>query len=392
MLLVCRCLKSLVRGHVLAAALICGACLPMTGCGPSAEKSAPLADPSAKAAPTDPTSGSADVATSTLTAAEQADASSLAPSELRKRLGLSDQQAQFERVGGRIAGISLVDSGLTTLDGLRGIVPRFLEIRNARVSDLTPLASRKLERLILIDTDIADLAPFAGSPLETLGLDRCPIRDLRPVTSGALKQVELLNLPLEDLSPLSAAHLEYLWIERTQVRDLSPLKDSRLAKLHIKDSPVADLSPLSGRAFEELDLSGTAVVDLEPVSSMRLGILWLRGTKVVDLSPLATTELVSLDVQGTPVSNLQPLAALSTLQRLNIADTQVTDLTPLATMTLTRLIFTPGRIAKGLDVVRGMPSLQELDVQFEPDSRQAYSPSEFWRRYDAGEFKADESP
>ena len=122
---------------------------------------------------------------------------------------------------------------------------------------------------------------------------------------------------------------------------------------------------------------------------MRLGILWLRRTKVTDLRPVAASELTSLDVQDSPVADLGPLASASTLQRLNIAGTEVTDLTPILGLPLTRLIFTPGRITKGLDGLRQMTSLRELDVQFEPDQRPAYSPSEFWARYDAGEFRSE---
>ena len=53
---------------------------------------------------------------------------------------------------------------------------------------------------------------------------------------------------------------------------------------------------------------------------------------------------------------------------------------------LTRLLFTPAKIAKGLDVVRAMNSLTELDVTFRDPQRLA--PAEFWQRYEAGEFAA----
>jgi Leucine-rich repeat (LRR) protein len=126
---------------------------------------------------------------------------------------------------------------------------------------------------------------------------------------------------------------------------------------------------------------------------MRLGILWLRGTPVTDLGPVAAAQLTSLDVQDTPVSDLRPLAAATTLQRLNIAGTQVTDLSPIVGLPLTRLIFTPSRITVGMDQLRQMTTLRELDVQFEPDQRAPLTPREFWTRYDAGEFRATaESP
>jgi len=51
-------------------------------------------------------------------------------------------------------------------------------------------------------------------------------------------------------------------------------------------------------------------------------------------------------------------------------------------MQLTRLIFTPSRITKGLDEVRKMP-FQELGTTFE--SRMA--PGQFWAMLDKGELR-----
>jgi hypothetical protein len=71
------------------------------------------------------------------------------------------------------------------------------------------------------------------------------------------------------------------------------------------------------------------------------------------------------------------------MQRLHIAGTEVTDLTPVGTMQLTRLIFTPGKIKQGIDMVRTMDSLQELGTTF--DNRMP--PQTFWELFDKGELK-----
>ncbi len=321
----------------------------------------------------------------------ETDPARILPSELRQRLGISEEHSRFERVGGRIEFAYFERSGVQDLKPMQGIRLRGLEMASERVADLSPLASNRLERLFLVETDVSDLSPFRGSPIELLVLERSPIQDISPVISPALQQAQLVELPLEDLAPLAIARPSYLWIEKTQVRDLSPLADLAPPRLGIKDSPVADLSPLRGKTFDELNLSGTAVQDLEPVRTMRLGILWLRGTPVTDLSPLAAAQLTSLDVQDTPVADLRPLAAATTLQRLNIAGTQVTDLSPILGLPLTRLIFTPSRITVGMDQLRQMTTLRELDVQFEPDQRAAWTPREFWTRYDAGEFRSSDA-
>jgi hypothetical protein len=77
-----------------------------------------------------------------------------------------------------------------------------------------------------------------------------------------------------------------------------------------------------------------------------------------------------------------------TLKRLNIAGSAVSDLRPLAGLSLTRLIFTPSKIEHGIEIVRGMQSLEALDVQFE-DADAVLRPDEFWHKYDAGDFKAE---
>ena len=107
-----------------------------------------------------------------------------------------------------------------------------------------------------------------------------------------------------------------------------------------------------------------------------------------DLAPIAEHGLVSLDVQGSAINDLSSLVKMTSLKRLNISQTDVTDLTPLAGLELSRLIFSPEKITKGIEAVRNMASLQELDTSFEGNSR-PMSPSEFWERYDAGEFKAE---
>ena len=95
--------------------------------------------------------------------------------------------------------------------------------------------------------------------------------------------------------------------------------------------------------------------------------------------------LVSLTVARTKVSDLSPLKGHPSLERLHIAEAEVTDLSPLEWMRLTRLIFTPGRIKKGIESARGMESIYEIDVEFPSRRGRPMSPAEFWRRYDAGE-------
>ena len=72
-----------------------------------------------------------------------------------------------------------------------------------------------------------------------------------------------------------------------------------------------------------------------------------------------------------------------TLQRLHIGETPVSDLTPLKGLMLTRLIFTPSKITKGLDVARNMKTLTEIGATLETKM----APAQFWALYDQGKLK-----
>jgi internalin A len=183
------------------------------------------------------------------------------------------------------------------------------------------------------------------------------ISDLSPLKEMPLRELDLQNNPVTDLSPLQGLPLEALYLEGTQVSDLRPLKGMSLRVLYLSGTKVSDLSPLRGVPLRELNLLGTPVTDLGPLYGAPLEIAWLNDTPVRDLTPLEASPLVSL----TPVS----------------------DLTPLEGMELVRLIFSPGRIRKGIGVARKMSSIREIGTDLEG----RLSPAVFWEMYDKGEFK-----
>ena len=86
------------------------------------------------------------------------------------------------------------------------------------------------------------------------------------------------------------------------------------------------------------------------------------------------------------MKDVSPLAKCPTLQRIHIGETKVEDLSPLKDMHLTRLIFTPSIVKKGLPEIRAIATLSELGVTLEGKMW----PDEFWNQLDAGAFKAAE--
>jgi len=64
---------------------------------------------------------------------------------------------------------------------------------------------------------------------------------------------------------------------------------------------------------------------------------------------------------------------------------QAPDVTPLQGMALTEVMLTPRTITKGMDVLRQMKSLKTISIGW--DVKEKFTPNEFWKKYDAGEFK-----
>ena len=226
-----------------------------------------------------------------------------------------------------------------------------------------------------------------GQP-EVVVLANCGITDLSPFAGMSLLMADLQGCPIEDISVLKGMPLVELYLDKTNVEDLSALTGNKtLKKIYLNETNVKDLGPLKGMPLEELNLVGARAEDITALAGMPLKMLWLTGLPVSDISPLATTPLQSLTLHRTKVDNLQPLATLSTLQRLHVGETPVTDLTPIARLPLTRLVFTPATVEKGVEAVRQIPSLQQMGVDFENDMSTLMPPAQFWSKFDAGEFK-----
>jgi internalin A len=222
-------------------------------------------------------------------------------------------------------------------------------------------------------------AQFAQDPVAGLvgDFNGTGISDLSPLSGIPFGALDLRGLPVSNLKPLQGMPLRLLGIEDTDVADLKPLNGMKLEKLYLNNTGVSDLRPLAGMPLAELMLVGTKVSDLRPLKGAALKMLWLNGTPVADISPLSACPLMSLTLEGTKVADLKPLSRMTSLKRLHIAQTPVSDLTPLKNLKLERLIFTPGNITKGLDVVRNMKTLTELGATLETKM----PPEQFWSHY-----------
>jgi hypothetical protein len=139
------------------------------------------------------------------------------------------------------------------------------------------------------------------------------------------------------------------------------------------------------RQLKTLNMRGCGSLrDLRPLENVPLTSLDVSLCfQVSDLTPLKKMPLTDLQCFSTgALKDLSPLRGLP-LVKLNLAGTSTSDLTPLDGMNLEEIAFIPKQITRGMDVVRRMKSLKFIDLS----NNARFPPAEFWKRYDAGEFK-----
>lgn len=175
-------------------------------------------------------------------------------------------------------------------------------------------------------------------------------------------------------------------LRRTKLADLAPLKGMPISTLDIAYTGVANLAPLSGMPLESLSLDYTKVTDLSPLRGMKLKRLALSNVRCSDLTPLRGMPLTELRLIHTPCSDLGPLKGMP-LTMLLCERSDVRDLTPLEGMPLEAFGFTPKSIVKGIEIVRTMKSIRRITNHLDWPNRGWMKPDDFWKKYDAGEFK-----
>jgi serine/threonine protein kinase/Leucine-rich repeat (LRR) protein len=207
------------------------------------------------------------------------------------------------------------------------------------LNDLSPIQGMNLLYLLIQSRNVRDLTPLAGMPLHALNCQHCPVKDLSPLRMMPLKRLVLSETKVADLSPLDGMKLNELYLDNTRVKDISVLKGMPVRNLKINRTQVTDLSPLQEIPLTSLSCQHTQVSDLSPLKGMPLSILICNGSPISDLSPLRELELAEI-------------------------------------------YFSPDEITNGLDAIRQMKTLESIG----DGGAKRFSPEEFWKKYDAGEF------
>ena len=274
---------------------------------------------------------------------------------------------------------SLSASGVRDLAGLEfALNLRILELPNARVINLAPLAS--LANLRSLDLGLVFTAP--GQHLHRRGsiIDITPLRSLVKLTHLRLNHHRIADIsplallqnltdlrvtgnPIDDISPLAGlTNLERLEFT-SPTPDLSWLPSlTKLTHLDISDSNITDISPLAGlTGLSYLWLSGNQIADISPIAGMtRLTELSLGGNQVTSISHLTNlAALKELYIEYNTIEDISALAGATGLKRLVAFNNGIEDISPLATTSLEVLSIANNRIAD-LTPLEGMTSITGL--------------------------------
>ena len=220
-----------------------------------------------------------------------------------------------------------------------------------------------------------------GGEIVAAEFPNCSLRDLSPLKGLKLQVLDLSGNPVREIRHLQGMPLNILWLENTGVVSLASLSNAKLRELRLNNSPVESLDGLQGQPLEQLYAVATRIKDVEPLRKSNLRGLWLTDSPVADLSPLGGLPLESLTVHRTLVNDLSFVRKLPVIQRLHIGETLIEDLTPLEGLRLTRLVFTPSRIKRGMDSAKRLQGLREIGVAFDDQRQELMPPGQFWAQY-----------
>lgn len=278
--------------------------------------------------------------------------------------------------------------GVKDLSPLQGMPITNLNLAGCvLVTSLAPLKGMPLMTLTLTScTGITTFAPLQGMPLTTLVAGSVPkVQDLTPLRGLPLVDLDLSGCTAKDLTPLQGLPLTSLKLTSCQqLKDLSLLRGMKLTSLAVGScTQLEDLTPLKGMPLTSLTMGSTQVKNLAPLQGMPLVSLSLDTCpQVNDLAPLKGMSLTSLSLTACgEIKDLTPLKGMP-LTSLTFGGCEIKDLTPLSGMNLQTISFTPRLVKQNMDVLRRMKSLTTITVY----QIKGYSPVEFWKRYDSGEF------
>jgi Leucine-rich repeat (LRR) protein len=121
--------------------------------------------------------------------------------------------------GMKLEKLYLNNAPITDLRPLNGMPLKELMLAGIKVKDLKPLHGAPLQELWLNDTPVSDISLLIGCPMKSLTLEGTKVADLRPLSRmTSLKRLHIGNTPVSDLSPLKTLKLERLIFTPRNIR------------------------------------------------------------------------------------------------------------------------------------------------------------------------------
>lgn len=329
-----------------------------------------------------------------------------------------------------------------------------LDVTNTKVSDLSPLTGMKLTKLLIANTPVTDLTPLRGMPLVSFQCsggvtDISPLRDspltglarfdgsrftdLSPLAGKKPQELILSDVPLKNIEvirgmPVKQFHLRaggygpelidlVLSLPRLEILTLNPstpgferLRTHPTLKFIGHDQNKPDLQlPVADywRAYDErtteaqknallkldvrklgdgtkrLQLQDPALTAIPQLDWTNVSVFIFFNTKISDLSPLRGVKLRAITFFKTPVADLEPLRG-SPVVKLAFMETAVTDVSPLLDCPNLEAVSL-SRTVKNVEVLRKHPKLRHIGYTEGPgpDYLPETTAEEFWRVYDA---------
>lgn len=121
--------------------------------------------------------------------------------------------------GMRLEKLYVNNTPVSDLGPLRGMPLNELMLVGTKVKDLKPLHGSPLQMLWLNNTQVFDISPLAGCPIRSLTLERTKVVDLKPLSKmTSLKRLHIGETPVSDISPLKTLQLERLIFTPKNIR------------------------------------------------------------------------------------------------------------------------------------------------------------------------------
>jgi hypothetical protein len=282
-----------------------------------------------------------------------------------------------------------------------------LLIMGAKITDISPLKDLPLTDLALWSTDVSDISPLKGMHLKHLDIDSSEsarVEDVTPLSgmsleslrfhaNGVTQGIEVLR-SMKSLKEINRMKPEEfwkgydadasvrervakvglkftkldggadgtigLWFHGEDLVDLSPLIGLPVVSLGFRDSEVSDLRPVAGLPLHSLCIRSPALTDLSPLRGTPITALYLDCDHLTDLAPLQETKLQTLSVKSPQLTDFSAVRNLP-LKYLNIRGCGASDLGFLEGMSIEDIHFDLERITEGLEVLRGMKALKQIN-------------------------------